>query len=242
MSKIPVFAGLGSDVLFNDDTRDRAFQDVLFPQANLLAEACHRSFRYEVSLASEDFRGALRIDLGDFKTTRDLLEPCIKYRRHPVVQNSTLCLLQLLRYLNLEGDRKISQPDNEAAAGFCSGLFAAVAVATAGNTLQFLARGEECFRAALLMGIASYRASRNATHLIRLDAPWSLVVANIEESEISQMFSDHKRSRVSSSQHCYIYDTDLSFTGTGDQYQLCQLIYMFHPQWRRQRSSRFREE
>ncbi|KAM3420466.1 hypothetical protein BST61_g3735 [Cercospora zeina] len=192
MGTIPVFAGLGSDALFSDATRDQAFRDARMPHGKLLIEACHRVFMEEITLAAKQAGHDNGIDLDDLLSPRDLIEPCHRYHGHPAVQNATLCVVQSLRYLALHNSAEEEAPANSvAAAGFCMGLLTAVAVASSGNTLQSIANAENCFRAAVLIGLASWRMRREVTKLPS-ELPWSLIAANVGRDEMSGILSSRE--------------------------------------------------
>lgn len=200
MAKIPVFGGLGSDIIFSDTTRDRATQDARSLEAKLLAETCHKVFLEEIRLASSQEDGATGIDLNDFERPHDIIQPCQRYHHHPIVQHATLSLLQLLRYQNHGSSTpRFNTRGTLAVSGFCAGLFTAAAVATAQGSLQYLARAEECFRAAVMLGIVCEQARRKIKPL-QTRHPWSLVVANIEEEDMSQLISTYTESKVSDEQ------------------------------------------
>ncbi|PIA92961.1 Conidial yellow pigment biosynthesis polyketide synthase [Cercospora beticola] len=191
MGKIPVFAGLGSDALFSDATRDQAFRDSRLPHGKILIEACHRAFVEEVTIAAREAQHDNGIDLDDLLSPKDLIEPCQRYHGHPAVQNATLCVVQSLRHLALQNSaREDGSRDSVATAGFCMGLLTAVAVASSDNVLQFIANAEHCFRAAILIGLASWRMRREVTKLPS-ELPWSLVVANIGQDEMSKILSSY---------------------------------------------------
>lgn len=203
MAKIPVFGGLGSDIIFSSTTRNQATQDARSLEGQILAETCHKIFLEEISLASSEADGAAIIDLNDFQRPQDIIHPCRRYHYHPVVQHATLSLVQLLRYQShgLPSTRSNTQ-ETVAVSGFCAGLFTAVAAATAGSPLQYLARAEECFRAAVMLGIVCEQA-RKKTKLFQTRSPWSLVIGNIEGEEMLQLISAYSASQVSDAQHCF---------------------------------------
>ncbi|KAF2210496.1 hypothetical protein CERZMDRAFT_45538 [Cercospora zeae-maydis SCOH1-5] len=191
MGTIPVFAGLGSDALFSDATRDQAFRDSRMPHGKILIEACHRVFVEEITLAAKEAGHGNGIDLDELLSPRDLIEPCHRYHGHPAVQNATLCVVQSLRYLALHNSaEEEASPKPVAAAGFCMGLLTAAAVASSGNTLQFIANAENCFRAAVLIGLASWRMRREVTKLPS-ELPWSLIAANVGQDEMSNIISSY---------------------------------------------------
>lgn len=197
MAKIPVFGGLGSDIIFSNTTRDQATQDARSLEGQILAETCHRVFLEEITLASSQADGSTIIDLNDFRRPQDIIQPCPRYHHHPVVQHATLSLVQLLRYQSHGlASHLFNNMETNAVSGFCAGLFTAVAVATAHSPLQYLARVEECFRAAVMLGIACEQARRK-TKFFETRSPWSLVIGNVEEEEILQLTSAYSAPKVS---------------------------------------------
>lgn len=190
MSKIPVFAGLGSDALFDDATKEQAIRDSRRPLGKTLLHACYTIFVEEVSRATCDSEVLVRIDLDDFSHPQSLLEPHPRYRTNPIVQHATLLVVQSLRFLALEQSNMQSDiPKTEAVSGFCVGLLTAVAVASScGNTQLFLQHAGQCFRVALMIGIASQRMRRLA-HSLPSSLPWSLIVGGVSRDEMADLIS-----------------------------------------------------
>lgn len=199
MAKVPVFGGLGSDIIFSNTTRNQANQDGRTLQGQILAENCHKVFLEEIRLASSQADGITILDLNDFRQPQDIIQPCPRYQHHPIVQHATLSLIQLLRFQGMTSPGFDTQ-ETVAVAGFCAGLFTAAAVATAQSPLQYLARAEQCFRAAVMLGIVCEQARRKIK-VFQTRSPWSLVVGNIEEEEMSQLISTYATSKVSNEDH-----------------------------------------
>lgn len=191
MSKISIFAGLGSDVLFNDSTREQALRDSRSPHGKILLRACHQVFLEEISQAVAHHGHSIGIDIDDFQRIHDLIEPCKRYHGHPAVQNATLFVVQSLRYQALEGQHKCKVPKTLAVGGFCVGLLTAVAVGTSIDSLQFLTRAEQCFRAAVLIGLAS-RQMQRTIKATPSQLPWSTIIANIGQEEMDAILADHE--------------------------------------------------
>lgn len=222
MATIPVFGGLGSDIIFNSTTGDQAILDARSLEGQILAETCHKVFVEEISLASSQADGAAMIDLNDFRQPQDIIQPCRRYHQHPVIQHATLCLVQLLRYQShgLASSRFNTQ-ETVAVSGFCAGVFTAVAAATIQSPLQYFARVEETFRAAVMLGIICERARRK-TKFFQTRSPWSLVVGNIEGEEMSQLIAAYAAHKVSDEQDRFVTVCDL----TGSEQSLCTPIYV----------------
>ncbi|KAF7192782.1 Orsellinic acid synthase [Pseudocercospora fuligena] len=192
MAYIHVFAGLGSEVLFKDTTRRQALRDSSSSKGRVLLETCHQAFIDEVlSISTETQR--CRIDLGDFGRPDDLLHPHSKYHKNAIIQNATLCLTQLLRYQGRAlHNGSFDAYRIAAASGFCAGLFAAVAVATARDSLEFLLRAKQCFRLAIVVGAAS-EAARESLGPLFNEFPWSIVAKHVDKKEISELATEFGR-------------------------------------------------
>lgn len=205
MKRIPIFAGLGSDVLFDDSTRDQALRDSRLPRCTVLLEACHHVFLDEVSRALSEHGQSVAIDLDDFQKPRNLIEPCHRYRGNPTVQNATLFVVQSLRYQALVEERGENShiATTVAVGGFCVGLLTAVAVATSADGLQFLSRAEQCFRAAVLIGLASHHM-RMKISSSPSGLPWSIIVAGIGNEEMLSVLSTYE-SQVHTSMDSLIF-------------------------------------
>lgn len=194
MRVIPVFAGLGSDVLFSDATREQAINDASTPESRVLLDACHSILLEEIALSIESEESG--INTKHFAEPRQLLTPLRQYHDNPIVQHATLCITQLLRYQqDLSAARGQHSHTPVAVVGFCKGLLAAIAVAASQNTLDYLVKATQCFRAAVIIGIASERL-RMKLQPVRTSHPWSVIVANINSDEVSASINDFNASVV----------------------------------------------
>ena len=209
MAKIPVFAGLGSDVVFNDATHQQAMHDIQPPRGQVLLELCHKIFIEEVSHASQSTQTSFDIDLGDFETPMNMIRPHQKYHHHPIIQHSTLSLVQLLRYQCCNSaDPQSASQKIIATTGLCVGLFAAVVVATTKDAVQYLARAKECFRINVLLGIAIERL-REKDKPFQSKFPSSLIIAGIAEEDMSKLISVQMASKVGQTQEKVAVQHDL---------------------------------
>lgn len=185
MAKVPVFAGLGSDLVF--DAARQITSIARSPHGHILLESCYTIFLEELSLAAK--LRPLGLDVADFNEPQSLLTPTERYQSHPIIQHATLALVQLLQYQSQNfSSRHYDVYENKAVAGFCGGMLAAVAVATSITNLDFLQRAAKCFRLAILLGISS-EWLRRELQPIRSDLAWSAVVANLSHDELSELIS-----------------------------------------------------
>ncbi|KJZ79728.1 hypothetical protein HIM_01197 [Hirsutella minnesotensis 3608] len=211
MQFIAIFAGLGSDALFSDKTLQRASQDALRPECQMLLKTCHRSFCRHITKAVN--QGQLpvdRIDLDDFQDPESLLQPPSQYRQSVVIQHTTIFLIQLLRYLGSGGDSSRLR----GVAGFCVGLLSAVTVATARDDLELLQNAQDFFGIALWLGIYcdKFRNSQIQQSGCPPDLPWSVVVNNVAGIDIPKLdmpTSVHVSARNSA--------TCITLSGRGDE-------------------------
>lgn len=196
MLNVPVFAGLLSPTLFSEQTRSTALLDAVTPEARLLLEDCHEIFWKEIAEVNREDGDSLGIDLGDFEEAETLLKPPMRYFKNAVIQNTTLTLVQLLRYLAYNDLSSSTGPPLElGVAGFCAGLLVFIAVATSSGELQFLARGQTFFTLTLLLGTRSKQQKPKdiASNPINRDCQWSLVVDFITVTEAKNLLVEHKK-------------------------------------------------
>lgn len=203
MLNLPVFAGLGPSELFSDRTQKTALEDASDRGAQALLKSCHDIFLADLSRAAKEDDTSVGIALGDFKEPDDLLQPPKRYHRNAVIQNTTLCLVQLIRYYTYA--LKVSSCDGSerdsfnrfGVAGFCSGLIAAVAVATYSDNdrLQFFSQGRECFHLALMVGLRCEQHKRKSIENKTCDAefPWSVIVNGITTEEAASLVSGYNK-------------------------------------------------
>ena len=184
---IPVFAGLGSDVLFSKPSLDASTYDTLLPESQLLLQACHTIFHAEVSHAVRSGIVSRDIDLQEFDTPAKLLFPNERYHQNVVVQHTTLYLSQILRYLGqLQQHSELLE-----VAGFCAGLLPAAVVSTSRNAIEFLSRAQDLFYVSVWLGIhsESYRGSHLASHACKPSLPWSVIVNGINAERANEIIA-----------------------------------------------------
>ncbi|KAL9075829.1 MAG: hypothetical protein Q9157_003864 [Trypethelium eluteriae] len=183
----PVFAGLGSDVLFSRLSLDASARDALLPESLLLLQACHTIFHAEVSHAIRSGILSRDIDLQDFDTPTKLLSPKERYHQNVVVQHTTLYLSQILRYLGqLQQHSELLE-----VAAFCAGLLPAAVVSTSRNSIEFLSRAQDLFYVSVWLGIRSesYRRFYLGRHACSPSLPWSIVVDGINAERANEIIA-----------------------------------------------------
>ena len=192
MYDVPIFAGLGSNSLFEQRTLATAVEDAKLPEAEILLHACHQIFLTETAKAHDIKILSPDIDLEDFKEAQNLLMPLERYRRNVVLQHITLYLIQLLRYI-----RYFSRPSKSrhlGVAGFCAGLLPAVAVASSKNLIELLSQSQNIFYIVLWLGIRCENFTRHdvANNPCQPDLPWSMVIDGLSSKRMKEILVEHE--------------------------------------------------
>ncbi|KAL8786794.1 MAG: hypothetical protein Q9195_008052 [Heterodermia aff. obscurata] len=195
--RVAVFAGLGSPAIFSSSTQATALADASIPEAQALLNACHKIFLTEFSASSEKHGNVdLAVAVEDFQNPEDLLIPPTRYHKNAVIQNTTLCLVQMLRYLAFKTEHDTSDTlCTSGTAGVCSGLLAAVTVAACYDTISFLSYGQKSFHVALLIGrrVEEYvKQILSSTGRAR-EFPWSMIVDGVAEGQLKELILKYKQ-------------------------------------------------
>ena len=194
--RVPVFAGLGSPALFSSSTQATALTDALIPEAQALLNACHKIFLSEFSAVSQKLDARLDIAVEDFQDPQSLLKPPPKYHKNAIIQNTTLCLVQMLRYLSYT--LRLPKGDEypvSGVAGVCSGLLTTMAIAACHDTVSFLSNSQRSFYLALLIG---RRIEEHVKEVMEStgcdrDYPWSIIVDGITMDQAEKIILKHKQ-------------------------------------------------
>ena len=185
--QLPVFAGLGSDVLFSERYLQTAVKEPLLPESRILLRACHRIFRIEVARALQQKILSPDIDLDDFLQAENLVSPPERYHRNIVVQHTTLYLAQILVYFRHRSD----SAKLLGIAGFCAGLLPAASIATSTGVIELLSRGQDFFYVALWVGIRS-ESYRQKEAPCQSSLPWSVIVDGISAEQVAEILNSHE--------------------------------------------------
>ena len=197
--RVAVFAGLGSPAIFSSSTQATALADASsLPEAQALLNACHKIFLTELS-ANSTKRGDVGLQavaVEDFQTPEDLLVPPTRYHKNAVIQNATLCLVQMLRYLKFKAENDNGDSHCiSGTAGVCSGLLTAVTVAACHDTISFLSHAQKSFHLALLIGrrIEEYVKQILWSTGRDREFPWSMIVDGIAEAQMKDLILKHEQ-------------------------------------------------
>lgn len=198
-SIFPVFAGLGSESIFSDETTSRAEQDSLIPECTVLLQSCHRIFRAQISAAIErDILDSDVINLDDFTEPVTLFRPPSKYHHNVLVQQTALYIQQIMRYTAC-----LHELGSIAGlAGFCAGLLPAAAVATSGlSVVTLISRSCDFFLVSLWVGIRSEKYRRDhftktADNPNSTAIPCSYVVDGLSKNAVTELINEAKMVRA----------------------------------------------
>ncbi|KAI9884338.1 MAG: Type I Iterative PKS [Watsoniomyces obsoletus] len=189
--RIVLFGGQGSSSLFSPPAAATASLDAhSSPVAAELLSKCHAALLSELQVLTEDPLKIIEGLVEDFITPEKLLAPGSAHRENPIIQGTTICLYQLLRYLaEVQGNEAGVEhvfPELLEVTGFCSGLLPATVVASSRTAREFIEFGVAAYRLSFWIG---YRSSSYCQDLLGRrwkDLPWSLVLTGIDRSQVSQ--------------------------------------------------------
>ena len=192
MSRIFVFAGLGSNSLFSEQNFDLVMEDSSTLEGRALLEACHGVFTTELAFFNRKDTFSANIDLEDFATPESLIQPPAHYRKNSIIQHVYLYLAQLLRFLRFSKD---SHSNVLGSAGFCAGLLPSAVIATTRTTTELLARGQDFFCVALYLGIRSegYKQALVRDEACPPNLPWSVIVDGLSAQQAQELLQKHTR-------------------------------------------------
>ncbi|KAG0128102.1 hypothetical protein HOY82DRAFT_623065 [Tuber indicum] len=156
-TSIPVFSGQGSLSIFSPKAQAVAAKDSSSPTGSIFLDAVYHAFGEELSSLTAEERSKSGVNLSDFPTPKSLLEPKEKYQTNAIIQGTTLCLFQLLRYLSYVENTPDLVFENLPSkflevSGFCSGSLPAAVVASSSTVVNFLSNSVETFKLALWIG------------------------------------------------------------------------------------------
>ncbi|KAL8628328.1 hypothetical protein Q9189_005949 [Teloschistes chrysophthalmus] len=153
--RIILFGGQGSSSSFADTAIAAAEESCKNSVAAAsLVSKCHASFLEEFQSLVPHEQKLVGIESSQFINQHDFLSPPLAYHRNGLIQSTTICLYQLLRYLvELENPTLnigFSSEQILEATGFCSGLISAAVAASAVTSSEVVQFGTEAFLLAFL--------------------------------------------------------------------------------------------
>jgi hypothetical protein len=178
---IPLFGGQGSPSLFSAKSVGIATKDSSTPTGSLLLSSCYKALVDEIlSLKPED-RSELGFGVVDFPSATSLINVPSEHQNNPIINGTTLCLFQLLRYLShAEAAHQSFEETSDLlfeSAGFCFGVLPAVVVSSSRKVLDFINRAVEVFRLSFWVGLRCMVFSKGLVGgRLTNDDRWSLAV------------------------------------------------------------------
>ncbi len=195
IKRVILFGGQGSSSLFSSQGALAATNDVKSSvAAAILLSKCHAAFLEEVQglgIARSEVFGD---ECDFFNSPEKLLAPDATYHDNPIIQGTTICLYQLLRYLaNVRGSElefKSAFQKILETAGFCSGILPAAVVASSRTVQEYVDFGVEAFRLAFWTGYRSTLYCQKILGRRWKELPWSLVVMGLNEDQMLAKVED----------------------------------------------------
>ncbi|KAL9583818.1 MAG: hypothetical protein Q9212_002491 [Teloschistes hypoglaucus] len=187
--RIILFGGQGSSSLFADAAIAAAKESCKNSvAAAILVSKCHASFLEELRSLDPHEQKLVGIESSHFINQHDFLSPPLAYHRNGLIQSTTICLYQLLRYLvELEQpalDNGFSSEHILEATGFCSGLISAAVAASAVTSSDVVQFGTEAFRLAFWTACRTVLEGQKQTMVSEEDESWSLVVMGLNKAQV----------------------------------------------------------
>lgn len=198
-----LFGGQGSSTLFSQQAASAAIADArVSSQTAILLSRCHAAF-----LEALDSLGSAREEvIADgtdfFVSSEKILAPGESYRDNALIQGTTICLHQLLRYLSFieRSSREFESVSRSIleTAGFCSGLLPAIVVASSRTVQEYVDYSVEAFRLAFWIGYRSTLYCQKMLGSRWKDFPWSLVLTGMSRGQVAeQLDAFHTQVRAS---------------------------------------------
>ena len=198
VSKLLLFGGQGSlkDLFCPKGTSTAIHDSKSCPSAAILLSKCHAVFLEDVQTLGTAKSTLFGADYNLLLSPEKLLAPDVAYHDNPIIQGTTICLHQLLRYLsNLEDcglEYESAFEQIVETAGFCSGLLPAAVVASSPSLQDFITHGVEAFRLAFWTGFQSAVYCERLQGRFWKDHPWSLVVFGLGRDQMSSQLREFK--------------------------------------------------
>ena len=202
--RLLLFGGQGSlkDLFCPKGTSTAIHDSKSCPAAAILLSKCHAAFLEDVQTLGTTKSTLFGTDCNLLFSPEKLLAPDVAYHDNPIIQGTTICLHQLLRYLSNLEERELEYEfafdQIVETAGFCSGLLPAAVVASSHSLQEFINHGVEAFRLAFWTGFQSAVYCERLLGCSWKDHPWSLVVLGLGKDQmLSQLREFKNQARVS---------------------------------------------
>ncbi len=199
VKNVVLFGGQGSPSLFSPHTASIASHDAQSSSAaTILLSRCHAAFLEEVFNIGSAPTEIFGSEEDFFSRPAKLLAPDPVYHDNPIIQGTTICLYQLLRYISsvssfpsVDLDSYLQQTCETA--GFCSGILTASVVSSSKTIQQFIDFGVEAFRLAFWVGYRSSLYCQKVLGCRWKQLSWSLVVLGVDRKQMLAMLEEFRQ-------------------------------------------------
>ncbi|KAI1373465.1 hypothetical protein F4677DRAFT_448294 [Hypoxylon crocopeplum] len=222
-AEIHLFGGQGWSGLFQDRSVAVAKGDVCAsPYTRELLDKCHKCLIKDASsLYAEGIEDVAQL-FSIFPIPDSLLDPPEQCHSQPVIQGTTLCLFQLLRYLSRVSDVSAYQEvfgRLYGTAGFCSGILPSIVVASSPTIEAFVDNGVQAFRAVFWLGFRAGEYSRRILGVLDTDhSPWTYSLSGLSQARVTQLvsaFNSEAKTELHISIAGILRDSNITVTGSG---------------------------
>lgn len=189
--QIVLFGGHGSPTIFSPVAARRAKTDAKdsAPGAILLSR-CHAAFLEECLGLEDTSRRKLGLDLTNFQSPKSFLVPSESLQKNPIIQATTICLYQLLRYtaeVDSPGSRlEVSGKQVLETVGVCSGLLPAAVIATSATIPELIDHGVASFRLAFRIACRSAIYGHGYEGGTDRIGSWALIIIGLNQRQAEE--------------------------------------------------------
>ena len=195
-NQIVLFGGHGSTTTFSSVAAKRAQSDSdQSASGAIFLLRCHAAFLEECLGLEYWLLPKLGLNLTDFQNPKNFLIPPESLQKNAVVQATTICLYQLLRYI-AEVERPNSQLDASGkqvleTVGVCSGLLPAAVVATSATTSELIENGVSAIRLAFRIACRSAIYGHCYTGGKGNNGSWTLIVKGLDRAQAEEKLENY---------------------------------------------------
>ena len=189
--QIILFGGHGSPTIFSSVPAHRAEDDANQSAAGaIFLSRCHAAFLEEYLSLDDTSRRKLGLDLANFQSPKYFLNLPQSLHENAIVQATTICLYQLLRYI-AEVERPGSRLDASGkqvleTVGVCSGLLPAAVVAASRTVSELIDYGVAAFRLAFRIAYRSAIHGHNHERDAETKGSWTLIVIGLSQDQAEE--------------------------------------------------------
>lgn len=204
--------------------------NINFHCLTLLLSACHSTFLEEAFKARNGSNTPAWAKFDVFPSPETLLVLSLSESTNPILQGVSLCLNQLLAYLDYHCN--LQHPEPVAIMGFCSGMLPAVVVACSDSLDDYIAYSKEAIRAAFWVGYRAAELSSNIGGSRWNELPWAMsVIGKTREVLLEEIATFNQSSKQTTAHEVIILANrfgEKGFSIVGPGYLLEQFRSQYH--------------